>query len=144
MSTWHFYDPSTGIFVGKSVSVRDEDDMLLSKPDGLEAHEGDIDHLSQRVDLATGQLVDYQPPAPSQYHEWNAELKRWRPSAAMMTDAESRAALKAIDEKRARAFSDFVLNPNAQISVDGKTVTPLQRLQDLESEAQALRAKLLR
>lgn len=51
--------------------------------DEIGAIEGTYDHLSQRVDLETGDVVDWQPPRPvgDEYtdHEWDTGTKRWVP-----------------------------------------------------------------
>lgn len=52
-------------------------------PEGIGAIEGAYDHLSQRVDIETGEVVDWQPDKPEgdEYtdHEWDAGTKRWVP-----------------------------------------------------------------
>lgn len=79
------YRIATGLFTGRTYSG---DDRHLT----LDADEAWIaglhDHLSRRVDLTTGQVVDYQPPAPpdTEYETfaWDADSRRWlaTPTAA--------------------------------------------------------------
>ncbi|WP_428421978.1 tail fiber assembly protein [Methylibium sp.] len=53
----------------------------MNIPSGLAAREGVYDHLSQRVDLITGAVVDWQPPAPADTEfetwAWDAKTRRW-------------------------------------------------------------------
>lgn len=62
--------------------------------EGFGILEGTYDHLSQRVDLDTGEVVDWQPdkPAGDDYtdHEWDEGAKRWLP---VLTLAGERRAL---------------------------------------------------
>jgi hypothetical protein len=80
--TVHFCDENTGIFVGQSWSGPEGKAPVRT---GLRAVS--VDHLSRfdwqamRVDLATGHVVDYQPPAPPntefETFAWDAGIKRW-------------------------------------------------------------------
>jgi hypothetical protein len=100
--TWSFHHRETGLFNGCTYSA----DSSVSIPSAANTPpdhvplEGVFDHLSQRVDLATGQVVDYQPPAPSPDHEWNATTKRWQLSQA----AQARAAARQAAERRIAAL----------------------------------------
>lgn len=64
-------------------------------PPGHKEIAGHFDPLSQKVDLASGQVVDYIPPQPSPDHEWNANSKRWNLSVAAMAKITARAAAAA-------------------------------------------------
>lgn len=83
--TWHFYRLADGILTGRAVTLDDDDHTLLqaNTPDGCAAVTGVSDWLAQRVDLATGALVDWQPPAPAddarRTWQWDAQLRRWQP-----------------------------------------------------------------
>jgi hypothetical protein len=48
-------------------------------PDGYIAIEGDIDHLSKRMDVQAGVVVEYQPPQPDANHEWDDKTDPARP-----------------------------------------------------------------
>lgn len=58
-ATWSFYDPATGSFVGRTYRGAD---LAANTPAGCAAIEGRFDHRTQRVDLATGQVVAWEPP----------------------------------------------------------------------------------
>lgn len=80
--TVHFCDENTGIFVGQSWSGPEGKAPVRT---GLRAVR--VDHLSRfdwqamRVDLTTGQVVDYQPPAPPDTEfetwAWDGAVRRW-------------------------------------------------------------------
>ena len=62
--TWSFYDAATGaIAPGAMTCTSAQADA--NTPASHVAIEGRFDHLSQRVNLQTGQVEDYQPPAPA-------------------------------------------------------------------------------
>lgn len=76
----HYADPDTGLFVGKSWAG-----PLGAAPARGRLRAVDVTHVerfdwrSMRVDLATGEVVDYQPPAPPDT-EWETfawDGKRW-------------------------------------------------------------------
>jgi hypothetical protein len=106
------YDPSTGILTGQTVSGSPAI-VALNIPKGAAAIEGEHDHLSKRVDLATRQVVDWQPPQPSPDHEWNAETRRWQPTAAAITRQEGRQAalarIAALEAGTIRTLRDAAL-----------------------------------
>jgi hypothetical protein len=76
MSTWSKYRLADGMFTGVTVSCRgDYLDANVEPECGCVI--GEYDALSQRVDLITGLVIDYQPPQPSPDHAWDAESRRW-------------------------------------------------------------------
>lgn len=94
MKTWSFFDPHTGLFAGLHYTGSDGT-VEANTPRGHASAEGLHDHLSRKVDLATGAVVDYQPPAPSSDHEWNDTTKRWQLTAAAQAKADAAAAARA-------------------------------------------------
>jgi hypothetical protein len=82
--TWHFYDAASGVFLGRSFSgpLGDVDANTPLGAHAWPAVAGDeLDPLSTKVDLASGTLVSYQPPAPADTalvtYSWDAETLRW-------------------------------------------------------------------
>ena len=71
MNVWSLYDAQTGIFVGKTITGSDKRLAANISP-GLSAMAGLHDHLAQRVDLETGEVVDYRPPPPA-----DTEMEAW-------------------------------------------------------------------
>lgn len=103
-----FYDLSTGLFTnGQSYSGPDAPDSS-NTPKGMGAVLGLFDHLSQKFDLTTGEVVDYQPPAPAddemQTWAWSTDTKRWVSSPTVAAFA---AAARA-DRDARLAASDWV------------------------------------
>ena len=118
LRTWSFHHKDTGLFNGANYSSDHNTDgrtasVAENTPADHVAVEGVFDYLSQRVDLASGQVVDYQPPAPSVDHEWNASTKRWHLSAAVSARNQARdvalAAIARLEASQPRAMRDFVL-----------------------------------
>ena len=106
---YHLYDTATGLFVGQTFHTNDADPVAAAAfakantPEGHAVYTGHVgDHSSLKVDLATGELVDYQPPQPSADHEWNPQTKRWHQTgAAAAREAARRSAIARIDELEA-------------------------------------------
>jgi hypothetical protein len=110
--SWSFYDAETGA-IAPGVITCTAAQLAANTPAGHIAIPGAFDHLSQRVDLATGQVVDYQPPAPADDElrtwAWNAETRRWvaSPTVLAMANAartERDARLAACDWVTVRAL----------------------------------------
>lgn len=134
---WHFYDLETGRLLGKTLSGPDASVLASNTPAGAGAVEGHYDPLSQRVELATGAVIDYQPPQPSEDHEWVD--RRWRlKKDAAAREIRRRAARKAIDAvewKQARAVREALIS----VLPDGPAK---QRLQQIDDEIATLRSDL--
>lgn len=113
MNTWHFFDAGTGLIdPGRSFTGRAADAPLNAPPGHLPVA-GVSDALSQRVDLATGALVDWQPPAPAATEwatwSWHAESRRWQAVPTLAAHgrdarAERDRRLSACDWVTARAL----------------------------------------
>lgn len=138
------YDPATGRFLGKVFSG--SADVLTAKCAlrGVLGVEGRHDHLSKRVDLATGEVVDWIPPAPPdtdlETFEWDAlsepEHPRWisKPTAKAAKQAKQALVQERMDKleaKQARPLRELLLDPN-----DAQART---KLADLEAQLAELR-----
>jgi hypothetical protein len=75
-STYSIYRLFDGLFVS-SVSLQDISRLADCVSEGHGCVQGDYDLLSQRVDVESGLVVDYQPPSPSENHAWDSGTKRW-------------------------------------------------------------------
>jgi hypothetical protein len=65
MKAYSFHHKETGIFNGV-VRMCDEATLALDAPEADHVViEGHHDHLTKRVDVATGEVIDYTPPQPS-------------------------------------------------------------------------------
>ena len=114
--TAFFYDLQTGLFTGQSLGGPAEwvDSNMPANVGGWPSY---VDHLSQRLDLETGLIVDYQPPAPEgdefTQFDWDAELKRWRPSPTL---AGNWRVVRA-DRDRRLAACDWIVTKSAEAGV---------------------------
>jgi hypothetical protein len=76
MSTFSKYLLADGMFSGVTVTcIGDYLDMNVGPEFGCVI--GEYDALSEKVDIETGLVIDYQPPQPSDIHAWDANTKRW-------------------------------------------------------------------
>ena len=136
-----FYHKDTGLLAHVVLVASDDkvveantpaDHAALELKDGLTA-----DPLSQMVDVATGKMVDYQPPQPSADHEWDAAVKRWQLKPEVATArAGHRLALRTISQleaAQARAIREHVLGDQSALA----------RVQSIEQQIVAQRAKLI-
>lgn len=78
--TVFFYDLQTGVFSGQSLGGPAQW-VDSSVPAGVGAWSGSVDPLSQRVDLSSGALVDFQPGKPTDTElitwHWDEATRRW-------------------------------------------------------------------
>lgn len=78
--TAYFYDLQTGIFTGQSIGGPAEW-VDANVPEGMGAWSRSVDIKAQRVDLETGDLVDYQPDKPADTADtvwsWDQTTRRW-------------------------------------------------------------------
>lgn len=116
MRHWHFYDEASGLFTTATFSSQNVKMLPANTPKGCKAIEGRFDHLSQRVDIETGEVVDYRPAAPSDDYEWNGEVRRWvlSPSAHAETvkDIAAREAITDAEVGSLRALRELLLDPS--------------------------------
>jgi hypothetical protein len=131
-----YYDAVTGLFTGDQVIVSDWRAIDAHTPAGCTAIDGHYDSLCQRIDLATGQVVDYQPPQPSPDHEWDAESKRWVLGAAIAAKQAARNSalitIGQLEAKGIRAMRELAL------SIPGAA----DRLKSIDDQIAALRGDL--
>jgi len=111
MRHFHFYDLSTGRLLSKSMTAPDETVLAANTPAGAAAIEGRFDRESQRVDLVTLEVADWQPPQPSPQHEWVG--RRWVLTAAAAKierdDREARRDIQSAELSQARAVREALL-----------------------------------
>jgi hypothetical protein len=136
-NTYSLYEAATGLFTGKRLHCDDEGLLSARLPAGTLAMEGAFDQRCQRVDLATGAVIGYRPPAPSGNHEWNDTEKRWQVKAAHC--AENRTAviyarIQTLEATQGRAVREATLGD----------ATAVERLKDIDGEIKDLRKELSR
>lgn len=127
-ATWSFYDLATGA-IAPGAMICTAAQVAANTPEGCAAIVGRFDPLSQRVDLATGQVVDWQPPAPPddelQTWAWDATARRWvaQPTlTALKVDARERikaAREAAVSEPKVTAYGIFDATLEARSNLAG-------------------------
>lgn len=119
MKIFHFYHEETGLFhdgsIGINVAEGHEDIARRNAPPGHKAIEGMFDRLSQRVDVTSGAVVEYQPPQPSVDHVWDAAHKRWLLSDVAAQRNVAREAAQAqileLERQSVSPMRALLLNP---------------------------------
>ena len=110
--TWSFFDSTTGKFSGRTFSASNDRDLKGNTRPGFVAIEGEYDSFRQRVDLATGEVIEDLSLGQErdQARRRDATLqqiadleqKQLRPLRELAVDPNNGAAetrLRAIDEK---------------------------------------------
>ena len=133
-----FYHKDTGLFHGRHLMTSDPKLIASNTPADYIAIEGDhFDAISQRVDVATGKVVDRLPPQPSDDHEWNTSIRRWQLKPELVAKEEAcRVALERIrylELKALRALREHALGQ----------ASAKERLKSIDDEIAQLRATLL-
>ena len=163
MSTYvHFYDVKTGLFNGVSMHTNltaakaVKNFIAENTPPGHGAYVGYVDALSQKMDVAQMQLVDYRPPQPSPRHEWNPITRRWQRQVALKR-SDALARIAELEKGQHRTVREALIRTCHAIDALKETLAPgeqsvreaidrmytsLSRLEALESELTQLRADL--
>lgn len=137
MKVVSFYHRETGLFNGRHLMVSDPAMIPLNTPPDHIAIDGDhYDYQTQRVDVATGKVIDNIPPKPSEDHEWSTGARRWQIKPEITAKQQARnAALGRITElelKALRALREHALGK------PGAT----ERLAAIDTEISQLRGQL--
>ena len=132
-----FYDAGTGLFTGKRYSGPSKY-LKQNTPKGTRPINGGHDHLSFRVDLDSGTVVDYQPPRPDNDHEWSEPHRRWRLKPEIANRLRVReAALQKISDLERRQ-----LRPARELAVDPSNEEAAHRMREIEGKILTLRSEL--
>jgi hypothetical protein len=112
MKTAMYYHRETGLLSALQV-MGDDPVIAANAPKDHIPINGYYDPLSQRVDVATGTIVDYQPPAPSADHEWDRVAKRWTVKADVTARRHAKttalAQIDVLDRASIRAGREMLL-----------------------------------
>lgn len=146
-TTVSFYRLADGRLTGQTFTGLPER-IESNTPEGCAAFEGLLDHLSQAVDLATGEPCDWQPepPADDEYcrWEWSDKQRRWvgQPTlAALKRDAAAPLLdqLATLDQAAIRPIAEIslALGSATDVPADAKVA-----LAGIEAQKQALRLQL--
>jgi hypothetical protein len=117
--SWSFYNPATGEIHTRTFSGSTKL-LALNTPPGTVAIEGSFNHRTQRVDVRTGNVVDYQPGI----------------------DAVRDELLKQQAQDRIDALEAAQLRPIRELLIDPADATAKQRIIEIETEITTLRARL--
>lgn len=121
--TYSFYRLDSGEIVGRRFGGPHAD-LAANTPAGCAAIEGALDRLSQRVDVATGEVVGYQRPAS----EIEAEQRSRRHHLA-------RKRIADLERAQQRALREFAIDPaNAEAR---------RRIAEIDEEIGELRSALI-
>jgi hypothetical protein len=125
-----FYHKDTGILHPMSIILSDDvmveantpkDHIPIDHPEGKQ-----LDPLSQRVDVATGKVVDYQPDKPSADHEWNTETRRWQLNqvvqAKIGADKMARQLIAKLESSQHRLIREITLGMGTDAVTKLKTI----------------------
>jgi hypothetical protein len=129
MKTWSFADASTGLFTGVTFSScapsnKQAAVLAANTREGWIAVEGTHDHLSQRLDLATGKVVN------------DADLARRN------ADAAEREQRRTLALARIRELEFKQLRPMRELATDPDSDMALGVLAEIDAEIAQLRAQL--
>lgn len=112
----YIYNTETGALLHRYVGP--ESQLDVNVPPGCSTIEADlvIDANSQRVDLETQKVVDWQPPRPDENHYWDSGARRWLINPIVAETQRRRADLiqriKELDERLIRPMAELFENPN--------------------------------
>lgn len=127
---WSFYRTDTGELLSRVLSFTREADVAANTPVGCTAIEGEYDFLSQRVDVVTGKVLDWQPPAPDADHEWNASLRRWMKKAAIvereMRRAATQAQIDALERQQQRRVRELLAESDPRLKAIDQQIEALR------------------
>lgn len=140
MKRWHFYRLADGIFTRATIAATHAELVAENTPEGCGAIAGDIDPDSMRVDLETGQVVDWQPPAPSDEHQWDADARRWD----LPPEAAKREAERIDAQRRIEALELQQLRPLRELLIDPDSQAARAKLIEIEDEVATLRVAAAR
>jgi len=135
--TYSVYEAATGLFTGQLLHCDDEELLSVRLPTGTLAREGKFDRRCQRVDLATGAVVPYRPPAPSGDEGWNKAEVRWQLDLARSGEdraAKIHAHIHMLELSQGRAVREATLGDE----------TAIMRLKEIDTEIRNLRKELAR
>ena len=138
ISTWSFYNTSTGLFTGRVFTGDEQQLSAITKP-GTAALEGEFNAQGQRVDLNTMQVINYQAPSPGAHYVWDTLLRRWVESpTAKINRGKARQIREQIDTLQQQA-----LDPMRELILDPTKTARRNKLTQIDADIAALRAQLL-
>jgi hypothetical protein len=138
-NNWFVYRLADGLFTGEVQSAKKIDKVAI--PEGCGRTQDASDWQSQRVDLASGAVINFQPPSPepSEDFTWNADTRRWEATQ----DALTRQATARTAQAEIGALELASLRPLREMMLGVlDTRGAINRLEDIEEKIRELRASL--
>jgi hypothetical protein len=137
MKTVTLFDRVTGEIHG---TLSAPEQMLEeSIPPECDCIDGEFDGAKRRVDVATREVVPYQPPAPDADSVWDAEKEEWfLPLSVAVRRAKNSDIMHKIEEleqKQLRATREILL-------ARGNVTEARQTLETIDDQIALLRAQL--
>ena len=147
MKAVSFYHRESGLLNGTHLLSSDESAVKLNTPIDHVAIEGHHDPLRRRVNVETGELIDYQPPPPSADHVWDDGTKTWQLSAAAAAKIERRRTASGriafLESSQHRVVRELNLHLAGVVPLAKDDLAAAQaRLKSIHDEISALRADL--
>jgi hypothetical protein len=147
MKQYSFYQKDSGAIHHVLFQTDDDGQLKNNTPPDHIAIEGAHDHRNKRVNVATGEVIDYQPPAPSDDHEWNAETKFWQVKTAVLDKQNKRShalyQIAALEASQQRVIRELVLNlAGTKVFAEGELSATRDRLHDIDTKIQKFREDL--
>jgi hypothetical protein len=145
LKSYYLYSLADGLLNGVRLDCF-EDLLAQNIPVDQAAIEGVTDWQSQRIDLTTGELVDYQPPAPLdddlRTWAWNTETKRWVSSPTLAANKATRIAPVQREIERLEATQARPVRELLTATLANQTPSEIirQRLQDIANAIASLQA----
>lgn len=142
MRTWWSYRKTDGIFTGAMHSADTFQEIAGNESGDIGLIAGVSDWQSQRVNLLTRELVEYQPPLPDADHEWDPQAKR----VIVKVDVSVRRAKKrrgqddvdALDRKTIRTVRELVISICASRTLTAAEKKLFDRLKKLNDDAETI------
>lgn len=136
---YSFYDSTTGIFTGRRIRTKKETIAAANCGATEKFIEGLHDPSNRRVDLATNQVIAYQPAAPDDRHVWNADAEAWQlPADIQSAENQSAGAMRRI-----QALELEQLRPLRELSQDDTNQEAAAKLARIDAEIVELRKLII-
>jgi len=144
MNSVHFYDLGSGEIMPNELKASCPDFakfVTANTPEGYAPIYWVTDPMSQRVDLSTGEIVDYQPPQPDAEHVWDVDARRWikRPDVIererLRLEAQSR--IDDLERRQARRVRELLAASDPALKTIDDEIAQLRAVINGERETSA-------
>lgn len=134
MIDWSFFHAETGLFAPSVVGLPEGVGPDVYAPMGCVPYRGRVDRHRVCIDLATGNLVPYQPPAPAadEWQTWTWDEAAWRWVSVPTDEALVRDA--RAERGRRLAACDWTQLPDVPAGTAQAWATYRQALRDITEQ----------